>query len=71
MLQQRSDFLDMINVRYQVLDISQDPIEQGFEPESYDLIIAASVRLTHLPIMLYTAKYESRFFMQLRHYLRH
>lgn len=59
------------NVRYQVLDISQDPIEQGFEPESYDLIIAANVRLTCFPIVLYTAKSGSRFFMQPHHFLRH
>ncbi|KAE8368107.1 hypothetical protein BDV27DRAFT_154279 [Aspergillus caelatus] len=28
---------------YATLDISRDPVEQGFEPESYDLIIAANV----------------------------
>ena len=30
-------------VNYRRLDIEQDPIEQGFEPESYDLIIASEV----------------------------
>ena len=28
---------------YKILDIEQDPISQGFEPESYDLIIASQV----------------------------
>ena len=30
-------------VHYRRLDIEQDPIEQGFEPEAYDLIIASEV----------------------------
>ena len=30
-------------VNYRRLDIEQDPIEQGFEPESYDLIVASEV----------------------------
>lgn len=30
-------------VRYQRLDISQDPVPQGFAPETYDLIIAGNV----------------------------
>ncbi|GMF78452.1 unnamed protein product [Aspergillus oryzae] len=30
-------------MEYATLDISRDPVEQGFEPESYDLIIAANV----------------------------
>ncbi|MBD2773048.1 type I polyketide synthase [Iningainema tapete] len=30
-------------VRYQVLDIEKAPIEQGFEPHQYDLIVAANV----------------------------
>lgn len=30
-------------VEYKVLDISKDPIEQGFQAEGYDLIIAANV----------------------------
>jgi acyl transferase domain-containing protein len=36
-------FGDVNHMKYQVLDISQDPIEQGFEESSYDLIIAANV----------------------------
>ncbi|KAF9872330.1 polyketide synthase [Colletotrichum karsti] len=31
------------NMTFKPLDISKDPIEQGFEPESYDLILAANV----------------------------
>lgn len=30
-------------VEYAVLDISKDPLEQGFEPESFDFIIACNV----------------------------
>ncbi|OGM48910.1 putative polyketide synthase [Aspergillus bombycis] len=30
-------------MEYATLDISRDPVEQGFQPESYDLIIAANV----------------------------
>lgn len=36
-------FKDFENIQYTVLDISKDPIEQGFEAESYDLIVAANV----------------------------
>jgi hypothetical protein len=28
---------------YKILDISKDPQDQGFEPASFDLIIAANV----------------------------
>lgn len=31
------------DIEFQVLDISENPLAQGFEPESYDLIIAANV----------------------------
>lgn len=30
-------------VEYQVLDISRDPLSQGFKPQSFDLIVAANV----------------------------
>lgn len=36
-------FKDYPNIEYVVLDITRDPIEQGLEPESYDLVLAASV----------------------------
>lgn len=39
----RERFKDFQNIQYRVLDISKDPIEQGFEAESYDLILAANV----------------------------
>jgi acyl transferase domain-containing protein len=32
---------------YAVLDISKDPLEQGFEPETFDLVIACNVRLLY------------------------
>ncbi|KAJ4388197.1 hypothetical protein N0V93_008804 [Gnomoniopsis smithogilvyi] len=35
-------FANFEAMEYKVLDISKDPISQGFEPESYDLIIAAN-----------------------------
>ena len=31
------------NIQFAVLDISRDPVEQGFEAESYDLILASNV----------------------------
>jgi len=36
-------FKDYSNIEYAVLDITKDPIEQGFEAESYDLVLAANV----------------------------
>ena len=36
-------FKDYENIHYAVLDISRDPLEQGFEAESYDLILASNV----------------------------
>lgn len=36
-------FKDHPNIEFSVLDISKDPLEQGFEEESYDLILAANV----------------------------
>ena len=30
-------------VRYQTLDIEQDPVEQGFAPHQFDLVLAANV----------------------------
>ncbi|KAF7556654.1 hypothetical protein G7Z17_g1229 [Cylindrodendrum hubeiense] len=36
-------FKDHQSMQFQTLDISKDPLQQGFEAESYDLIIAANV----------------------------
>ncbi|KAJ4338021.1 hypothetical protein N0V95_008172 [Ascochyta clinopodiicola] len=36
-------FKDHPNMSFSVLDISKDPLEQGFEAESFDLILAANV----------------------------
>lgn len=36
-------FADTANIEFSSLDISKDPVEQGFEAGSYDLIIAANV----------------------------
>lgn len=38
-------FKDSKNINYTVLDISKDPLEQGFEAQSYDLILASNVGL--------------------------
>ncbi|KAL9623833.1 MAG: hypothetical protein Q9160_001824 [Pyrenula sp. 1 TL-2023] len=39
----KEKFKDFENLKYAVLDISKDPVEQGFEAESFDLIIASNV----------------------------
>ena len=31
------------SIDYRVLDIEKDPVEQGFEPHAYDMVIAANV----------------------------
>lgn len=36
-------FKDFPGIEYRVLDISKDPIDQGFQPEKFDLIIACNV----------------------------
>ncbi|VBB84212.1 Putative polyketide synthase [Podospora comata] len=36
-------FKEYEGLQYAVLDISKDPLEQGFDPESFDLIIACNV----------------------------
>lgn len=38
-------FKDYHNIEYKVLDISKDPIEQGFQSEFYDFILASNVIL--------------------------
>lgn len=35
-------------VKFKTLDISRDPIEQGFKEGDYDLVIAANVSLSSL-----------------------
>lgn len=39
----RGKFSDIPSLSYRVLDIENDPADQGFEPGSYDVIIAANV----------------------------
>nr|ALQ33027.1 putative polyketide synthase [Fusarium subglutinans] len=36
-------FSNAPNMEFKVLDVSQDPLEQGFQSETYDLIVAANV----------------------------
>jgi hypothetical protein len=38
-------FKDHHNIEFSMLDISKDPLEQGFEEGSYDLILAANVSI--------------------------
>ena len=40
----RERFKDHQNIQYAVLDITKDPLEQGFELGAYDLIVASNVR---------------------------
>ena len=42
-VQAKERFKDYQGIEYAMLDISQDPISQGFEPNSFDLIIATNV----------------------------
>lgn len=39
----RERFQDYENIHYKTLDVSKDPLSQGFEVESYDLIVASNV----------------------------
>ena len=48
-------FKDVPDIEYSVLDISQDPLAQGFEAQSYDLIIATNV-LHATPKLVQTLK---------------
>jgi acyl transferase domain-containing protein len=41
-------FKDHEAIGYAILDISKDPLEQGFERENFDLIIACNVGLVHI-----------------------
>ncbi len=43
MLKAQQRFARYPFVKYKVLDIEKDPLEQGFDPNSYDLIIASDV----------------------------
>ena len=45
-------FKEYQNIHYAVLDISKDPIDQGFEEGSYDLIIASNVRCYGLATLI-------------------
>lgn len=45
------------NIEYFVLDISQDPLRQGFERESFDLIIASNVCCIYCPSVYFSDTY--------------
>jgi hypothetical protein len=38
-------FKEYAAVEFAILDVTKDPVEQGFEPESFDLVFASNVRL--------------------------
>lgn len=40
-------FKDYGGIEYKVLDVSKDPVAQGFDAGAYDLIIASNVRVPH------------------------
>lgn len=44
-LEKAREMFDQEHMEYSTLDITRDPVEQGFEPHSFDLIIASNVRL--------------------------
>ncbi|GKZ49239.1 hypothetical protein AbraIFM66951_001643 [Aspergillus brasiliensis] len=46
-------FKSQPNMTFKALDITQDPLSQGFEPESFDLIVAANV-LHATPVLYQT-----------------
>ncbi|KAL1597236.1 hypothetical protein SLS60_008818 [Paraconiothyrium brasiliense] len=39
----KEKFKEFAGIEYSVLDISKDVVEQGFEPETYDIVIASNV----------------------------
>jgi acyl transferase domain-containing protein len=45
----QEQFADQRNMQFKVLDITRDPDEQGFEPHSFDLVIASNVGCSSLP----------------------
>ncbi|KAL8671106.1 MAG: hypothetical protein Q9168_004388 [Polycauliona sp. 1 TL-2023] len=42
-VQAQERFRSFRGIEFRALDIAQDPVPQGFEPESYDLIVASNV----------------------------
>jgi hypothetical protein len=50
----RKRFEDCTNIKYQALDITKDPLQQGFEKGAYDLIIASNVSLQSYITLLKT-----------------
>jgi hypothetical protein len=42
----QEEFSGYPNMKFQVLDVSSDPLEQEFEPHSFDLIVASNVSLS-------------------------
>lgn len=47
-MQCKERFKDYGAIEYKVLDIGKDPVEQGFDAGTYDVVIAANVRITSM-----------------------
>ncbi|KAK8101460.1 hypothetical protein PG999_011834 [Apiospora kogelbergensis] len=69
-VQAQERFKDHAGMQYKVLDISKSPVEQGFEPSEYDLVIASNC-LHATPVLTQTLKHclqllqpDGRLFLQ-------
>ena len=65
-VQAKERFKDYEGIEYQALDISKDPVEQGFNAGEYDLIIASNVCHRVLLAGFINTNGGCRFFMQLQ-----
>lgn len=54
-------------LRFDILDIEKDPLVQGFEAKSYDLVIAISVSFPSLLLRKFQLAKTRRSYMQLEH----
>lgn len=52
-------FTDYDGIEYKVLDISKDPVGQGFVPGEYDLIIASNVSVPRFPTKANYSRFPS------------
>lgn len=58
-VQAQERFKDYAGIEYQALDISQDPLEQGFKAGEYDLIIASNVSFQAGSVALISIRHHS------------
>lgn len=69
-VQAKDRFKEYEGMEYKVLDISKDPLEQGFNGGEYDLIIASNVCYNSMPSKSTISDYRTRYYTQLRFYTR-